>query len=95
MGLVFYAIAGLWGLAVVMNLVIAARICQAIQQRSGAEAQSGLPSYAAIIPVAFNRGVAQDDETQDLRKQMNKRLIIILIGFAVFFFFVRVWDGAA
>jgi hypothetical protein len=56
--------------------------------------QPGLPSYGATsLPIAFNRGVAQDEETQDLRRQMNKRLWIILIGFAVFFFFVRVWDG--
>jgi hypothetical protein len=95
MDLVFYVIAGLWGLAVVMNLMIASRICLAIQQRSGMEVQPGLASYGAILPIAFNRGVAQDEETQDLRQQMNKRLWIILIGFAVFFFFLRVWDGAA
>lgn len=94
MGMVFYVIAGLWALAVVMNLMIASRICAAIQHRSGMTAQPGLPGFAAILPVAFNRGVAQDEETQDLRQQMNKRLWIILIGFAVFFFFVRVWDGA-
>lgn len=93
MDLVFYVVAGLWGLAVMMNLMIASRICLAIQQRSGMEVQPGLPSYAAILPVAFNRGVAQDDETQELRRQMNKRLWIILIGFGVFFFFLRVWDG--
>jgi len=94
MGMVFYVVAALWGAAVIMNLMIAARICAAIQHRSGMTPQPGLPSYAAILPIAFNRGVAQDQETQDLRQQMNKRLWIILIGFAVFFFFVRVWDGA-
>lgn len=93
MGWVFYVIAGLWALAVVMNLMIASRICAAIQHRSGMTMQAGLPGFAAILPVAMNRGVAQDQETQDLRKQMNKRLWIILIGFAVFFFFIWVWDG--
>jgi len=88
-GVWFYVVAGFWGVAVVANLIQAATICYQIEARSGRPMMrsSGLPGYANIIPVAFNVRVAQDDETQALRWQMNKRLLIILGGFVAFYFF--------
>jgi hypothetical protein len=91
LGIFFYVICALWAMTVVANLIQATRICYAIEARSGRPMlRNGLPGFANVIPVAFNIGVAQDEETQDLRWQMNKRLILILGGFAVFFFFLRV-----
>lgn len=93
-GILFYVISALWSVAMISNFIVATRICYAIEERSGRKLlQGGLPGFANIIPVAFNRGVAQDQETQDLRRQMNRRLIIILIGFAMFFFLIWTWDG--
>jgi hypothetical protein len=89
MGIWFYVITGAWGVAVVANLITATRICYAIEARSGRPMlKGGLPGFANIIPVAFNYGVAQDEETQALRWDMNKRLLIIAGGFVAFYFFV-------
>ncbi len=94
LGPVFYVVAALWALAVILNLIMAARYCRAIEMRSGLPTPArGLPGYASIIPVALNRGVALDDETQALRWEMNKRLLTIIGGFVAFFIFVRIWSG--
>ena len=93
MGIWFYVIAGAWGLAVIANLITAARLCYVIEARSGRPLlKGGLPGYANILPVAFNYGVAQDEETQSLRREMNKRLLIILGGFVAFYFFVTLTE---
>jgi hypothetical protein len=93
MGIWFYVIAGVWGLAVVANLITATRLCYAIEARSGRPMlKGGLPGFANIIPVAFNRGVAQDDDTQALRREMNKRLLIIIGGFVAFWFFITLTE---
>lgn len=89
MGIWFYVIAGAWGIAVIANLIKATRICYAIEARSGRPLlRNGLPGFANVIPVAFNYGVARDEETQALRREMNKRLLVILGGFAAFWLFI-------
>lgn len=89
LGMWFYVIAGLWGMAVVANLIQATRICYAIEARAGRPLlKNGLPGFANIIPVSLNYGVPQDDETQAMRWEMNKRLLLILGGFVAFFVFV-------
>lgn len=91
LGMLFYVVCGLLGVAAIFNLIEAARICRVILQRSGdGQGQDGLPGLTRIIPVALNRGVAQDDDTQDLRAQMNRRLYIILGGFFVFYLYLRI-----
>lgn len=91
----FYAISGLWGVAMVANLIAATRICYAIEARSGRPMlKNGLPGFANVLPVAFNFGVVQDDETQEMRRQMNKRLIIIVVGFVFFFVYLRLIGAA-
>jgi hypothetical protein len=91
----FYVIVGLWGVATVANLIAAARICHAIEARSGKPMLKGaLPGFANIIPIALNRGVAQDDETQALRWEMNKRLLIILAGIVFFVVYLRLTGQA-
>jgi hypothetical protein len=91
LGIFFYVISGLWAMAVVANLIQATRICYAIEARSGRPMlKGGLPGFANVLPVAFNYRVAQDEETQALRWEMNKRLLMVAGGFVVFFFFIAV-----
>ncbi|MBX3531452.1 MAG: hypothetical protein KF849_12645 [Rhizobiaceae bacterium] len=93
MGIWFYVIAGVWGLAAIVNFITATRICYAIEARSGRPLlKNGLPGFANIIPVAFNYGVAQDEDTQALRREMNKRLLIIVGGFVAFYFFITLTE---
>lgn len=88
--ILFYVISGLWGVAMVANFIAAARMCYAIEARSGKPMlKGGLPGYANIVPVALNFGVAQDDETQEMRWEMNKRLLIVLVGFAFYALYLR------
>lgn len=92
LGPVFYVISGIWGMAMVLNLITATRICYLIEERSGKK--TSLPAFANVLPVAFNYGVAQDEETQELRRQMNRRLLYIVAGFIAFFIFLRLWTNA-
>lgn len=95
-GLIFILVSGFWGLAMIVNFIDAIRLCYAIENRSGISGRQkwGLPTYANIWGVAFNRGVATDDETQELRRQMNRRLWIVLGGFIFFAAFVIITRGS-
>jgi len=88
-GVWFYAICGLWAMAVVFALIRAARLTYRVEARSGRPfLRNGLPGYANIVPVAFNIGVARDAETQALRRQVVVRLLLILCGFAALWLFI-------
>ncbi|MDN2566228.1 hypothetical protein N1F89_08345 [Aquibium sp. A9E412] len=81
----FAVVSALWGLATVAALIAAIRLCYRIERRSGRyPPASRLPAYANLLPVAFNRGVAADAETQALRRRMNRLLMAILAGFVLF-----------
>jgi len=87
---VFMTLCGLWALAMVGILITVIRLCYAIEARSGRPMlKGGLPGYANVIPVAFNMGVAKDEETQRMRWRMNQRLLVILAGFVFFAILVR------
>jgi hypothetical protein len=74
-------VAGFWGAAMFALAISAIRLCYAVEARSrGAAARRGLPVYANLLGVAFNFGVAQDEETQRMRKRMNLRLILFVVG---------------
>ncbi|MCV0395509.1 MAG: hypothetical protein K5872_16735 [Rhizobiaceae bacterium] len=90
--LIFFAISAFWGMAMILNLLTATRICHAIEHRSGRT--GGAPGLSRLIPVAMNRDVAQDAETQELRSQMNKRLLIVVIGVIAYGIFLQVWPAA-
>lgn len=82
----FFVFAGLIGAGMIALLISATRICYGIEARSGRPfMRKGLPGYANVIPVAFNFGVAKDDETQLLRRKMNLRLLAILAGFILLY----------
>jgi uncharacterized membrane-anchored protein len=96
-GIIFIVISGIWGLAMIVNFVDAIRLSYAVENRSGISGRQkyGIPTYANIWRVVLNKGVAQDEETQELRRQMNRRLMIIAGGFLFFGIYIYVFRGAA
>ena len=85
---VFFWLSALWGVASIALLISAARLCYRIEARSGRPMlKHGLPGYANVIPVALNVRVAQDGETQAMRRRMNRRQIAIVAGFALLHLF--------
>lgn len=88
-GVIFYAVCALWAVATIAVLIAATRICYAIEARSGRRPlKHGLPGYANLIPVALNFGVAGDAETQAMRWRMNRLLLALLGGLALFYIYV-------
>lgn len=84
-------IGGVWGLAMIALLIPAIRLCYAAERRSYPEKFEGrLPRRANIFAVAFNfKSIARDEETQALRRRMNRLLLIMLAGFIAMAIFVR------
>lgn len=83
--IVFYVLAGLWGIAMVAVLISAIRLCYRVEERSEAlRNRTGLPMRAKWLQVIANAGVARDAETQALRRRANLRFLVILAGFALF-----------
>ncbi|MCV3242307.1 hypothetical protein [Mesorhizobium sp. ZC-5] len=89
-----YWFAGLWGVAMVAVLISAIRLSYRIEARSeGLKNTSGVPRKAMWIHTILNWRVARDEETQALRRRMNLRFLIILVGFALFA--VALWSAGA
>ena len=89
-----YWFAGLWGVAMVAVLISAIRLSYQIEARSeGLRNTSGVPRKAMWIHTILNWRVARDEETQALRRRMNLRFLIILVGFALFA--VALWSAGA
>ncbi|MDP3895448.1 MAG: hypothetical protein Q8Q62_02105 [Mesorhizobium sp.] len=87
---VFMLVSGAWAIAMIAIFITVIRMCYTIEARSGRPMpKQGLPGFANVFPVAFNIGVAKDEETQRLRWRMNQRLLVILAGFVVFALIVR------
>jgi len=87
---VFFAFCGVWAVVVIGMFISVTRLCYAIEARSGRPLlKNGLPGFANVFPVAFNVGVAKDDETQRLRWRMIQRLLVILVGFVFFLLVLR------
>lgn len=79
-----YVLSAVWGVTIIGTLISVIRLCYEIERRSGQLKPGSVPRYANVIPVAFNFGVARDDETQHLRRRMNQRLLLMLLGFGLF-----------
>ncbi len=89
-----YWFAGLWGVAMVAVLISAIRLSYQIEARSeGLRNTSGVPRKAMWVHSILNWRVARDEETQALRRRMNLRFLIILVGFALFA--VALWSVGA
>jgi len=87
---VFFIFCGLWAVAMIAMWISVTRLCYAIEARSGRPMlKNGLPGFANVFPVAFNVGVAKDEETQRMRWRMVQRLLVIGAGFAFFLIVLR------
>lgn len=87
---VFFAFCGAWAIVMIGMFISVTRLCYAIEARSGRPMLgNGLPGFANVFPVAFNVGVARDQETQRLRWRMIQRLLVILAGFGFFLLVLR------
>lgn len=83
--MVFFALSAVWALVMIAMFISVTRLCYAIEARSGRPMlKGGLPGFANIFPVAFNVGVARDEETQRMRWRMIQRMLAIGAGFVVF-----------
>jgi hypothetical protein len=90
---VFFVLCGGWAVAMVALWISVTRLCYAIEARSGRPMLGkGVPGFANVFPVAFNVGVADDDETQRMRWRMIQRLLVIGAGFVVFLLVLRAAD---
>jgi len=87
---VFFAFCGIWAVAMIAMFVSVTRLCYAIEARSGRPLlKNGLPGFANVFPVAFNVGVAKDEETQRMRWRMIQRLLVVGAGFVFFVLVLR------
>lgn len=79
----FAILTGLWGLAMLAVFIAAIRFSYRIEARSpDLKNRSGVPRKAMIFHTVTNLGVARDDETQSMRRRMNRLLLVNLFGFA-------------
>lgn len=84
MGTTFYALCGLWGVAMVAVFIQAIRLSYRIETRSPElKNRTGVPQKAALFHTVTNWKVARDAETQALRRRMNWLLAINLAGFGL------------
>lgn len=84
----FYMLSGGWALIVLALFIYAITLSYRVEKRSRPAGKSpGLPRYADLIGVAFNKpSIARDAETQGLRRRMIGVLLLVLAlmgGFAL------------
>lgn len=83
--IVFMIVSGGWGLAMIAVFIQAIRLSYRIEARSPELVnRSGLPRKAMIFHTVTNLKVARDEETQAMRRRMNRLLLVNLAGFALF-----------
>ncbi|MCQ8876162.1 hypothetical protein NP945_30425 [Mesorhizobium sp. LMG17149] len=79
-----YLLAGVWALAILAAFIQAIRLSYRIEARSpGLTNRSGFPRKAMMFHTITNMNVARDEETQAMRRRMNRLLLIVLAGFAI------------
>lgn len=85
MGSWFYIFSGIWALAVLGVFIQAIRLSYRIEGRSPElENRSGIPRRAMMLHTVTNWKVARDEETQELRRRMNRLLLVVVVAFALF-----------
>lgn len=83
-GEALYILFGFWALAILVAFVQATRLSYRIEARSPDLAnRSGVPRKAMLFHTITNTNVARDEETQALRRRMNRLLLIVVAGFAL------------
>jgi hypothetical protein len=85
-----YLLCGVWALVMLAIFIQAIRLSYRIEARSpGLTNRSGFPRNAMIFHTVTNTNVARDEETQAMRRRMNRLLLIVLAGFAL------LWAGVS
>ncbi|RWP37673.1 MAG: hypothetical protein EOR03_04355 [Mesorhizobium sp.] len=85
-----YLLCGVWALLMLAIFIQAVRLSYRIEARSpGLTNRSGFPRNAMIFHTVTNTNVARDEETQAMRRRMNRLLLIVLAGFAL------LWAGVS
>ena len=80
----FYLLAGVWAIAILVVFVQAVRLSYRIEARSpGLVNRSGYPRKAMLFHTITNINVARDEETQAMRRRMNRLLLVVVAGFVV------------
>lgn len=87
-GETFYFLCGVWALVMLAIFIQAIRLSYRIEARSpGLTNRSGVPRKAMMFHTVTNTNVARDQETQAIRRRMNRLLLIVLAGL------VLMWAG--
>lgn len=80
-GSTFYLLSGLWAIAMLAVFIQAIRLSYRIEARSpDLVNKTGLPMRAQIFHTVTNFKVARDEETQAMRRSMNRLLLVNLAG---------------
>ena len=80
----FYLLCGVWALVMLAIFIQAIRLSYRIEARSpDLTNRSGFPRNAMMFHTVTNTNVARDEETQAIRRRMNRLLLIVLAGFVV------------
>ncbi|MFK0688656.1 hypothetical protein ACFX5Q_10675 [Mesorhizobium sp. IMUNJ 23033] len=80
----FYLLCGVWALVMLAIFIQAIRLSYRIEARSpDLTNRSGFPRNAMMFHTVTNLNVARDEETQAMRRRMNRLLLIVVAGFAV------------
>ena len=83
-GEAFYLLCGVWALGILAVFIQAIRLSYRIEVRSpDLTNRSGDPRRAMMFHTITNTNVARDEETQAMRRRMNRLLLIVVAGFAV------------
>ncbi|WP_027057441.1 hypothetical protein [Mesorhizobium loti] len=83
-GEAFYLLAGVWALGILAVFILAIRLSYRIEARSpDLTNRSGFPRKAMMFHTITNMNVARDEETQAMRRRMNRLLLVVLAGFAI------------
>jgi hypothetical protein len=83
-GEAFYLLAGVWALGILVVFIQAIRLSYRIEARSpDLTNRSGFPRKAMMFHTITNMNVARDEETQAMRRRMNRLLLIVLAGFVL------------
>ncbi|RUU45096.1 MULTISPECIES: hypothetical protein [unclassified Mesorhizobium] len=89
-GTSFYMLCGVWALVMLAIFIHAIRLSYRIEARSpDLTNRSGFPRNAMMFHTVTNMNVARDQETQAMRRRMNRLLLIVLAGFAL------LWAGVS
>ncbi|PDQ18449.1 hypothetical protein CN311_24590 [Mesorhizobium sanjuanii] len=89
-GEAFYLLAGVWALAILAVFIMAIRLSYRIEARSpDLTNRSGFPRNAMMFHTVTNTNVARDEETQAMRRRMNRLLLIVLAGFVLMWVAIR------